>query len=272
MFKILQVIIILFLLNINISYSQTETQLDFNNREYKLLIPSKPERGKVSTEGFKCKDFNYKVSNQYFVDENSNPYLTEEETSKMIEIGIRSNQITTLINGNDTNKYALRYFLPRVRNIIDTIWHDSIVFKDDKINYGHLSKHQIYDLISSDAVVLGEVTDKLFISDVTKCYLYKTDYIVKVNEVLHSYFELNNGDSVLLKSTLGFEGGCNLENRDLVGIESHGNTYQIGDKWIFFLKHNSYYTDFLYNGKINLPKYDDVYCPHAFMMYNGNHL
>jgi hypothetical protein len=147
--------------------------------------------------GFECDDFEYNISPEYFVDEQGNPYWTQEEISKMLHYGIKSNSIGSLINGNDTNKYGLRYLLPRIRNIIDTVWYDSIIFNCDKINYLGLEKSKLYDLISSDAVILGHVIDKRYVRDISKCYLYKTEYKVKVNEIIHSYFEINKDDEVL---------------------------------------------------------------------------
>jgi hypothetical protein len=171
----------------------------------------------------------------------------------------------------ESEPYIFFYLLPRIRSIINCNLYDSIINGPDSINFLGFSKYEMNDLINSDAVIIGEVVEKKDIFDSTKCYYFKRDYIIKVDEVLHSYFSLNINDRVLFKSPIGIAGGCNPSQPNVLDHSTHLREFNVGDKWIFFLKHNTYYIKFITT--INRTNhYSDIYCPHAFYKYEGNGL
>lgn len=231
-----------------------------------------PEIIRPVKEGFHCNDFSYDVSEKYCVDQEGYPLLTEEESISLMNYAKKNGQIKNKSFEKET--YRFLYLLPRLRNQINTHLYDSIINSDDQINFNGLDKWQMNDLINSDAVILGEITDKRFIRDTIKCYFFKTEYKIKVNEVLHSYFKLNENSVVLIKDINGFVGGCDLKFANSFDNTDHVMQFRVGDKWIFFLKHNEYYSKFflLKEWKKSNLNYQDVYCPQAFSMYSGNSL
>ncbi|HKR07172.1 MAG TPA: hypothetical protein VJY62_21220 [Bacteroidia bacterium] len=221
-------------------------------------------------KGFDCDSFKYNLDDKYIVGADGYPYLTHEDSLKIITYAIKYGDIKYAFQNSkkDTNLNLLMYLLPRVRNIIDTVWYDRIQ-KDDNLIYNGLKKYDLYDLIYSDAVILGKVINKITIQDSSKCFFYKTEYLIKVNEVLHSNFKLNNGDYVVVKDKMGTVGGCFPEHPDYVSSLGHTKEYDIGDQCIYFLHHSYYYIKFLalISAK-NHDNYDDKYCDKAFEMYN----
>lgn len=217
-----------------------------------------------------CNEFKYKLSDKYFVNSKGEPFLTKEDSIKIINYAIKFNQFKYAILGRDTNIYRLFYLLPRIRNIIDTLWYDSLITYKDKIKYRNLDHTTLYSVISSDAVIKGEVTDKIYVRDSANCYYYKTEYKVKVYEVLHSYFSLQKNDVVLLKTYTGYEAGCMPKMPNLFHTTSHKEPFKIGDKCIFLLAHDEYYCKFItfINNPMAEPDYSDEYCSSAFQLSN----
>ncbi len=221
---------------------------------------------------YSCDTFNINLDKRYYVDKNGWPCLGKDDSLKLINYAIKSDDIKYALEGKDTVLWKLFYLLPRTREILNTDLYDSIIALSDTNKFHKLEKSKMYDLIESDAVILGEVIDKRFVGDTINCFYYKTEYIVRVDEVLHSYFKLEKNDNVILKSTSGFVAGCNPKDPKLLIRSDHIREFKIRDKWIFLLKHNEYYSKYLFRIKENDKNFNDKYCSRVFQMYNGNNL
>ena len=225
------------------------------------------------TPSFDCSKFNYHINSSYYTNKNGFPTLSMKDSVDLIEYAIKHNHLKFAIWGKDTVYWRLFYLLPRLRAIVNTSLYDSLI--KHKVIFNGLTNSQMYDLTNADAVILGEVKDKRLIRDSLECFYYKTEYIIKVEEVLHSYFALKNNSEVLVKAITGYTGGCDPQHPGVRDKADIIREFEIGDKWIFFLNHNEYYSKFLFrirNPMTSTIYFADKYCPNSFAMYNGNDL
>ena len=102
------------------------------------------------------------------------------------------------------NPYSFSLFY--YSKYLDTALYTSILIKNNskfKEVYNKELGYNLYmalHLIISDAVFWGTVVGKDNYSDT--CLHYKTTYYVKVDSIIHSYFPINPGDIVMIKSSL----------------------------------------------------------------------
>ena len=227
-----------------------------------------------ATPGFDCNKFNYHVSSKYNTDKNGFPTLSKKDSADLVEYALKHNHLKFALYGKDTVLWRLFYLIPRIRGAVNTELYDSLI--DHRLtSFNGLTNPQMYDLTNSDAVILGEVKEKRLIMDSTRCFYYRTEFVIKVEEILHSYFPLKNNSEVLLKSMTGYIGGCDLKNRWIRDKRDIIREFEVGDRWIFFLNHNEYYSKFLFrirDPKTSTTYFADEYCPNSFGMYNGNDL
>ena len=251
---------------------RTSQKDDLNKDHYDInLNNSNTNQGSV-LQSYDCDSFQYNVSEKYIVDKNGVPFLSKKDSSDLINYALKNDQIRYAIWGKDTVLWRLFYLLPRTRNIINAQLYDSILNTNDAFFLNGLEKSQMHDLTNADAVIIGRVIDKRYVRDTIKCFYYKTEYIVRVDEVLHSYFKLERNNIVLLNSNAtGYEGACNPKDPKLFGSIANMREFKIGDKWIFLLNHSDYYSKFLFR-ITKESSYADKYCSRAFDMYSGNNL
>lgn len=61
-------------------------------------------------------------------------------------------------------------------------------------------------ILSADVVIKGKVIDFSDYND--KCLFYKSTYRIEILEIFKNNFDFRVGDTVTLKSVVGYEGGC----------------------------------------------------------------
>ena len=146
------------------------------------------------------------------------------------------------------------------RNVSDSI--------SENFKIRGLDMYQVGHLIWSDAVVLGEVIAIHDKPDSHKCVYHSIHYIVKVKEVLHSYFKLKEGDLVLIAAkNRGPMGGCDTSSPNTIGWAPSVRHFRKGETNIFLLSRARYRYLFYeplrkwspYNGYR-----DEVFCPNKF--------
>lgn len=153
--------------------------------------------------------------------------------------------ITTRMFGNiDTNLFDA-YYLPH-------------------IGYKNFDYNRTVSLILADAVFVGEVVEVNKIKDTTKCLFFKTQYSIKVLDVLHSYFPLKKNDRILAGDIMGYTGGC-TPGQDLIEVFTDFPEYHKGDKAIF-LPSNAFYNHFFVRKAKYGNDYEDEYCPQYFRL------
>ncbi|MGI8893506.1 MAG: hypothetical protein ACR2GN_08595 [Bacteroidia bacterium] len=270
---------ILIILSLFLSYGclpQTNSKLELENiKPANFIDPSNPNLGMIVNKSTICNFFKYTLSDQYYVDDMGNPYISEVDSINIIPHAIKTGEIKNAFtpkHSKDTNIRNLYYLLPRVRKIYDDDLIDTVITSKSNSISDQLSNRQIYNLFYSDAVIIGEVINKLYVLDTNNCYYYKGEYLIKVNEILHSYFNLDKEDVVLIKFTEGYLGGCRKEQPGAYLTSPHITEIDIGQKGIFYLNHSNYYLKFI--NTINNPnytiQYKDKYCPKAFAFNLGN--
>ena len=95
---------------------------------------------------------------------------------------------------------------------------------------------------------------------------FKTTYIIKIDKILNKHSEIDINDTVELKHITGYVGNCDPKNKDLFSMMPGIKEYKIGERNIFLLSHNNYYSHFIKNKYDQNSKYEDEYCPNAFLL------
>jgi hypothetical protein len=243
---------------------------------------------------FECDSFKYDVSEKYYINKDGEPTLNKKDTIDLIEYAVKSGHIKYAVlpnNKKDTLLWKLFELLPRIRGIINSAVYDSILLNHDEgfkeienvfkehivkgaplvVSEEQAVKAFMLSLTIADAVILGEIVDKRFVRDTAKCFQFGTEFIIKVDEVLHSYFKLEKNSKVLIRVASGFAGGCDPKNPKIRDMPAHGREFYTGDKGIFYLNHAQYYTAFIFR-RTYPNNYNDKYCSRAFQMESWNEL
>ncbi|MBL4652558.1 MAG: hypothetical protein JKY53_06790, partial [Flavobacteriales bacterium] len=189
--------------------------------------------------------------------------VTSEEEDKIVKYAISLGLIEHAIMKNgDTAIANLYYLLPRVRGIHNSPWLDSFSTRGSELDYKGVDYRTIYSIIRADAFIQGKVVDVRYVSQELwdKCYNFKTEFVVEVIEVVHSYMDISVGDFVLVCEEQGYTGGCgvNPQPKPVVFEQmSHRKFYGIGDTSYFALEHHITYQNFFYFKEYKLKKYDE---------------
>lgn len=171
-----------------------------------------------------------------------------------------------------TDFVKLLNFLPRVQRTVDEAWYDKLMLdKSGKAQYKSLRWVNLATLINADAVVIGEVIDKVNYVDTGKCFYYKSSYFVKVKEVINANIDVREGDIVMIKHTSGYMGGCS-KNPKMYMTSNYGREYKIGEKNVFLLQHYKYKTWFvrIRQDEKKKKRFNDKFCEHAFIIPFNN--
>jgi hypothetical protein len=201
----------------------------------------------------------------YFND-TSYPKVTHQDSVKMKILAEKYN-LTNITQPVYNTDYLLKIWKP-----VDTTWYDTLMANERDVSFKSLSWAELKYATLTSGMVIGKVIDKIH-PDTSKCYLYKTIYVVKVEEVLHSYFELNEGDVVVINDLhQGPMGGCSPnKNIDVTSIPH--TTYEVGDTNIFILDNFHYRSRFATGYGTSMVEergYADKYCPHFFELLLDN--
>lgn len=229
------------------------------------------------TQQTKAKDYFGCDYYNYFPDEGY-PRISKKDSVDLIKYAIQKNLIKDAIRDKDTVMCLLAHKLPFIKGIFDTSWYEKVVIAGnyDKKFAGGLKDYQLEDIIRSEATIIGKVIDKKYLYDTTKCFKFKVIYIIRVEEVLHSYFPLKKDDLVMVYDILGPAGGCspNLPEAYLSASHMYAE-YRKDALDIFLLWRWNYYRAFicfdLWTGD-GIP-YQDNYCRNAFTLnpYNSDY-
>ncbi len=194
----------------------------------------------------------------WFNEKEELPFLTKEDSFLIFEY---VNKHKLNINPNlKFNNFV--YLLPRIREQVNIDLYDKLI-ANKSIYYKELNWIDIINLIQSDAIIVGRVIDKKENFKLNHVYFYKTDYYIIVEEVIHAYFPVQKGDTVLVKSSLGICGTCDPNQKIMMVVSEHEKDFKINERQVFMLEHNSgYYMKFLKIYHTGL--YDDQYCRSAF--------
>ncbi len=112
-----------------------------------------------------------------------------------------------------------------------------------------LSSEEIGLLTNSELICVGNVIS-LRRYPLEGCNRYHTTYLIVVNDVLFSMYDISIGDTIVLKSQEGFIGPDCREGGDRmhVGI-SHYTPYDTGDVKLFSLTNVNYFIDSIHANK-----------------------
>ena len=206
---------------------------------------------------FSCDYYHYFRDTAY-------PMITKEDS---IQLERYSKKYHKIANRHSGFKASLFYFLPFVNGTIDTIMAEKLEDEVKTFRFNTLKYADVYPGIIYDAMIMGIVIDKRQFRDTIHCLKFKTEYVIEVTDVIHSYFGLKKGDKVLVKDVMGYI-GCGKRGDQVKLYIPDIEEYNIGDESFFVLDRNSYISAFL--NKHTTSRYDDVYCPQSFMMHSGS--
>ena len=150
--------------------------------------------------------------------------------------------------------------------VLDLYVRDSIKYQEEIGIHWSFAKN----IIINDALIKGTVVDK--INHYKECRYFTTTYFIMVDSIIHSYFPLSIGDTVLIHSNLfGVEGYCEHNKALGFGATTHFKDYKIGEAGLFFYLNRAIYVS-SFDKAINKPgsKYKDPYCFNSFFRYPLN--
>ena len=129
--------------------------------------------------------------------------------------------------------------------------------KKEYDKYINLPISLVTELIKNDAVIKGEVVNK--INDFKECRYFTTTYFIKVQSVIHSYFPLNVGDTVLIHFPFfGMTGYCEPNKKLSFTAINHVMDYITGEKDLhILLNRKSYlraYENLINTDTVSFPK------------------
>lgn len=212
---------------------------------------------------FECDYYNYLPNNGF-------PTLTLQDSADVAAFLNESGMYNHIhIKRNKVGNPTLFYYLQCVKNEIDTALFNRYlagVKNQLKPIYRSLDWKNLYPLIMTDAVVFGRIIDMHHIRDSSKCLLWKTRYVVQVDEVLYSRFSLKKGNYLLGGLTSGYQAGCLAPNdEELFFYDTFMKYYKSGEKKLFSVSKQNY--RYLFLGDEYLKgRYQDEYCPNMFSM------
>lgn len=178
----------------------------------------------------------------------------------------------TKVKSPTTSFIKLLNFLPRVQRTLDEEWFDKLMLdKESKAQYKSLRWVDLATLINSDAVIVGEVIDKVDHIDTSQCFYFKSSYFVKIKEIINSNVGLNEGDIVMIKHTTGYMGGCS-KNPTLYMTSNYGKEYKVNEKNVFLLQHYKYKTWFvrIRQDSKKRKRFNDKFCENGFIIPFNN--
>jgi len=150
--------------------------------------------------------------------------------------------------------------------VLDLYTRDSVKYDEEIGIHWSFAK----DIIINDAVIKGKVVDK--INHYKECRHFTTTYFIKVDSIIHSYFSLSIGDTVLIHSNMfGVEGYCEHNKALGFGAVTHIIDYKIGETGLYFFLNRAIY-DRIFKQTINKPgsKFKDPYCYNSFFRHTFN--
>jgi len=119
-------------------------------------------------------------------------------------------------------------------------------------------------LITNDAVIKGDVVKK--INDYKDCRHFVSTYFIRVDSIIHSYFPLMVGDTVLIQfSSFGLTSNCDPDQGSGYSEDTDLKNYKVGEKnLIFLLDRGAYVRQYSKHVLKQLIKYRDPYCFNSF--------
>ena len=191
----------------------------------------------------------YKQRKRELYAKNKDVYLSDTKPNPHIKIYEMKNSDTTLLF-----------------KVLDLCTKDSVKYEKEIGIPWSFAQY----IIINDAVIKGTVVDK--INHYKECRYFRTTYFIMVDSIIHSYFPLSIGDTVLIHSNLfGVEGYCEHNKPTGFGAATHFKDYEIGEAGLFFYLNRAIYLRF-FNETINKSgsKYKDPYCYNSFFRYPIN--
>jgi hypothetical protein len=128
-----------------------------------------------------------------------------------------------------------------------------------------ISRYVATKLITNDAVIKGDVVKKT--NDYKDCRYFVSTYFIKVDSIIHSYFPLMVGDTVLIQySGFGLTSNCNPnQGGSFYSEDVNVKDYEVGEKnLIFLLDRGAYLRQYSKHVIKQIIKYKDPYCFNSF--------
>ncbi|MEZ5197591.1 MAG: hypothetical protein R2764_14700 [Bacteroidales bacterium] len=118
-------------------------------------------------------------------------------------------------------------------------------------------------LVTQDAIIMGTVVD--FINKYPECRFFISTYFIRVDSVIHSYFPLGKGDTVLMQSAInGYTGYCDTNQFTSYGVNACGPNIKMHESGVYALDRGGYVNHFQ-RLKRDMPKpYTDPFCTNSF--------
>ncbi len=177
------------------------------------------------------------------------------------------------VDNDEIYKAVLKngYKIPKIRGLVDRKRIDSLISVRENTHDWQIQ----YTMATSDAIVVAKVIEINYLNT-DKCLFFKTEYLLKIEKIFSSQFDLKVNDTILLLGINGYEAGCAPKDdmRNLFSIDVHSKAYSLNEINVFELSHFSYYNFFvkqqLLKDKKDEKIYQDEYCPRAFKLNISN--
>lgn len=120
-----------------------------------------------------------------------------------------------------------------------------------------------HTILTNDAVIKGTVVD--VINKYPECRFFISTYFIRVDSVIHSYFPLKNGDTVLMQSAInGYTGYCDTNRFTSYGVNACGPNIKLRESGIYLLNRTGYVQHFQRGTNFYSKPYTDPFCFNSF--------
>lgn len=120
-----------------------------------------------------------------------------------------------------------------------------------------------HTILTNDVIIKGTVVDA--INKYPECRFFISTYFIRVDSVIHSYFPLERGDTVLMQSAInGYTGYCDTNQFTSYGVNACGPNIKLRESGIYILNRTGYVQHFQRGTNNSSKPYTDPFCFNSF--------
>jgi hypothetical protein len=202
-------------------------------------------------------------------------FFNDEDSTNVLEYVEKLNELYSNnkdVNISDTRPSPYDRLYDMENHDTSLLFRVLALYNEDTIAYKKEIGIQWWfaqDIIVNDAVIRGNVMDK--INDHKECRYFSTTYFIEVDTIIHSYFRLNIGDTVMMHTPLIGYTYCEQNKPRGYGAITHNKDYKIGETDLYLYLDRDVYVRHLRRAiKDSSKNYKDPYCSNSLFRNPGN--
>lgn len=133
-----------------------------------------------------------------------------------------------------------------------------------------LSHDEKYSLAKRELIFIGRAINKKNLSE-ENCTYYKTQYEIVIDELIFSFYDIDEGDTIFLSTVAGMLGKCDTTSTNIYLGVSGTLEYDLEASHLYALSNVTYYSSCITNPEIGAEKkYKDFMDPDIYIDYRSN--